>query len=91
MLSRLFDDTLWIYTAILGSIVGATALAYLKDTKLGIWGYRKFDQLLDFFRERYGWRWLDQPVDAWRQQEPNLAEKIDDLESRIAALESRKK
>jgi hypothetical protein len=91
MISRLFDDTLWIYTAILGSILGAVALAYLKDTKLGIWGYKKFDQLVDWLRDRYGWTWLDQPATAWRDQEPELASKIDELESRIARLESSKK
>ena len=42
----MFEDTLWIYTAIAGSIVGAIALAYLKDTRAGIWFYGKVDQTL---------------------------------------------
>ena len=31
MIDRMFDDTLWIWTAIGGSIVGAVSLAYLKE------------------------------------------------------------
>ena len=54
MIERMFDDTLWIYTAIAGSIVGAIALAYLKDTRVGIWFYGKVDQTLDYLVARWG-------------------------------------
>ena len=90
MLSRMFDDTLWIYTAIAGSIVGAIALAYLKDTRAGIWFYGKVDQTLDFLVERYGWTWLEQPTDAWRKKYPYVTKKIDELEARIDKLEGEK-
>jgi len=90
MLSRMFDDTLWIYTAIAGSIVGAIALAYLKDTRAGIWFYGKVDQTLDYLVERYGWTWLEQPTDAWRKKYPYVTKKIDELEARIDKLEGEK-
>jgi len=90
MLSRMFDDTLWIYTAIAGSIVGAIALAYLKDTRAGIWFYGKVDQILDYLVERYGWTWLEQPTDAWRKKYPHVTKKIDELEARINKLEGEK-
>ena len=32
MIERMFDDTLWIYTAIAGTRFGAAFLAYFKDT-----------------------------------------------------------
>ena len=91
MIDRVFADTLWIWTAIAGSIVGAIALAYLKDTRAGIWFYGKVDQCLDFLVERYGWTWLEQPTDAWRKKYPFVTKKIDELEARIEQLESKKK
>lgn len=90
MIDRMFDDTLWIWTAIGGSIVGAIALAYLKDTRAGIWFYGKVDQCLDFLVARYGWTWLEQPTDAWRKKYPFVTKKIDELEARIAKLEEQK-
>ena len=87
MIDRMFSDTLWIWTAIGGSIAGAIALAYLKDTRAGIWFYGKVDQYIDFLVERYGWTWLEQPTDAWRKKYPHVTKKIDELEARIAKLE----
>lgn len=88
MIERLFDDTLWIYTAILGSLLGAAFLAYFKDTRAGLWCYAKFDAALDFVRDRYGWTWFDQPEDAWRKKYPFVTKKIDELEARIKELEN---
>jgi hypothetical protein len=88
ILDRLFDDTLWIYTAILGSVAGAAFLAYFKDTNMGLWLYAKLDLTLDYLIDRYGWTWLDQPEDAWRKKYPHVTKKIDELESRIKELES---
>ena len=52
MINKLFGDTLWIYTGILGSLFGAAFLAYFKDTKAGLWCYRQFDKLIDKIRDR---------------------------------------
>ena len=90
MIERMFDDTLWIWTAIAGSIIGAIALAYLKDTRAGIWFYAKVDQTLDFLVERWGWTWLEQPTDAWRKKYPYVTKKNDELEERIEQLEKTK-
>jgi len=87
MIDRMFHDTLWIWTAIGGSIIGAVSLAYLKDTRAGIWFYSRIDQTLDFLVERYGWTWLEQPTDAWRKKYPHVTKKIDELERRIEELE----
>ena len=91
IIDRMFSDTLWIWTAIGGSIIGAIALAYLKDTRAGIWFYGKVDQYLDFLVERYGWTWLEQPTDAWRKKYPYVTKKIDELEARIAKIENNQK
>jgi len=91
MIDRMFSDTLWIWTAIGGSLAGAIALAYLKDTRAGIWTYNKIDSILDYLVDRYGWTWLEPPADAWRKKSPHVTKKIDELEARIAELEKQKK
>jgi len=87
MIDRIFGDTLWIYTAILGSLIGAAFLAYFKDTRAGLWAYAKLDQILDYLVNRWGLSWFEQPVDAWRTKYPHVTKKIDELEARIAKLE----
>ena len=87
MIDRMFSDTLWIWTAIGGSIAGAVALAYLKETNIGIWFYGKVDYYMDWLVERYGWTWLEQPEDAWRKKYPKITKKIDELERRLEELE----
>ena len=87
MISRLFGDTLWMYTSIIGALLGAAFLAYFKETRLGIWSYGKLDQFLDYLVDRYGWTWLEQPEDAWRKKYPKITKKIDELEKRIRELE----
>jgi len=87
MIQRMFGDTLWIWTAIAGSLIGAAFLAYFKDTKAGLWCYAKLDQFLDSLVDRYGWTWLEQPTDAWRKKYPYVTKKIDELEARIKELE----
>lgn len=89
VIDRLFDDTLWIYTAILGSLAGAAFLAYFKDTRSGLWVYAKLDQTLDYLVDRWGLTWLEQPKDAWRKKYPHVTRKIDELEARIVKLEKR--
>lgn len=87
MLERILSDRLWIYTGILGALIGAAFLAYFRGTKIGLWAYIKFDKVLDYLRDKFGWTWFDQPTDAWRSREPHLANKIDNLEARIKELE----
>jgi len=87
LLDRMFGDTLWIYTGIVGSIFGALFIAYMRDTRIGLWFYGKWDFVLDFVRDRYGWTWFDQDADAWRKVNPNIAKKIDEIETRVKELE----
>jgi hypothetical protein len=37
MLTRMFGDTLWIYTAIGGSVLGAAFLAWFRNTKAALY------------------------------------------------------
>lgn len=83
------DPWFWAVSSIASALLGAAALAYIKDTKLGLWAYGLFDKSLDTLRDKYHITALDQPADAWRSQEPEIAAKIDDLEARIKRLEDR--
>ena len=89
LLGRLFDDTLWIYTSLLGALAGAAFLAYFRDTKAGLWAYAKLDQTLDYLVDRWGLTWLEQPKDSWRKKYPHVTKKIDELENRIVDLETK--
>ena len=90
LIDRLLGDTLWIYTSIIGALLGAAFLAYFKETKAGLWSYAKLDQFLDYLVDRWGLTWLEQPEDAWRKKYPKITKKIDDLESRLKELEGKK-
>lgn len=87
-INAMFGDTLWIYTAIAGALIGAAFLAWFKETRAGIWGYSLFDKTLDYLVNRWGWTWLQEPPDAWRKKYPKVTKKIDELELRIKTLES---
>ena len=86
----MFGDTLWIYTAIAGSIIGAAALAWFKDTHMALWLYAKFDLFLDTLVDKFGGDWLQDDPEAWRKKYPKVTKKIDELESRLKELEGRK-
>lgn len=88
MITRMFGDTLWIYTAIAGSLVGAAFLAWFRNTHAALYLMGKFDNFLDYLVDRFGWDWLQDDPEAWRKRYPKVTKKIDDLELRIKVLES---
>ena len=85
----MFEDTLWIYTSIAGAMLGAASLMYIKDTRVGLWAYAKIDSTVDYFRDKYGWTWLNQDADAWKKVNPQISQKLQELEVRIADLEEK--
>jgi hypothetical protein len=88
VLSRMFGDTLWIYTAIAGSLVGAAFLAWFRNTHAALWLMSKFDKLLDYLVDRFGWDWLQDDPDAWRKRYPKVTSKIDSIEKRLEEIEN---
>ncbi|MBT5286098.1 MAG: hypothetical protein HOL29_09050 [Euryarchaeota archaeon] len=89
MLTRMFGDTLWIYTAIGGSVLGAAFLAWFRNTKAALYLMGKFDGLLDHLVDRFGWEWLQDDPEAWRKRYPKVTKKIDDMERRLNDLEAK--
>lgn len=90
MLTRMFGDTLWIYTAIGGSVIGAAFLAWFRNTKAALWLMAKFDLLLDTLVDKLGWDFLQDDPKAWRKRYPKVTKKIDEIEARLEKLESKK-
>jgi hypothetical protein len=88
MLTRMFGDTLWIYTAIGGSVIGAAFLAWFRNTHAALYLMSKFDAFLDYLVDRFGWDWLQDDPEAWRKRYPKVTKKIDDLELRLRTLEA---
>lgn len=91
MIERMADDRLWIYTAIAGSIFGALFIAYMRDTRIALWAFGKWDWLIDSLRDRYGWTWLNQDPDAWKTINPSIAKKIDEIDARLTKIEGKNK
>ena len=87
-INAMLGDTLWIYTAIAGSILGAAFLAWFRNTHMALWAMSKFDNFLDSLVDKFGWDWLQDDPEAWRKRYPKVTKKIDDLELRIKVLES---
>ena len=86
---KMFENTLWIYTSIAGAMLGAAILFYVKDTRVGLWGYSQFDKVADKLRDRYGWTWLNQDPDSWKKVHPQIAQKIDAIEKHIKNIEEK--
>jgi len=88
LLSRMLGDTLWIYTAVAGSVIGAAFLAWFRNTHAALWLMSKFDGLLDYLIDRFGWDWLQDDPEAWRKRYPKVTSKIDYIEKRLEELEN---
>ena len=89
IIERMASDRLWIYTALAGSVFGAIFVAYISTTRIGLWFYNKVDLTIDYFVNKWGWKWLQQPEDAWRKKYPHITKKIDELETRIKIMENK--
>ena len=79
MIERMASDRLWIYTGIAGSLFGAAFLFWFKDTRMALWAVSKFDNMLEYFVDKWGWKWLQEPTDLWRKRYPRITKKIDEL------------
>ena len=72
----------WIISAIAGSILGNAADSWFAETKLGIWFYRKVDQISSWTARKLNIKMLAEE-EAWKKKYPNVAEKISNLDHRL--------
>ena len=63
--------------------------SWFADTKLGVWFYKKVDNVSTWASKKLGLRILQDEV-TWKKKYPNVSEKIDKLEARINKLEKEK-
>ena len=79
---------LFLISNIAGSILGSAADSWFADTKLGIWVYKKVDNVSTWASKKLGLKVL-QDENNWREKYPNVSNKLDELEARVKMLEVR--
>ena len=76
----------FIISNIAGSILGNAADSWFADTKLGIWTYKKVDDVSTWASKKLGLKIL-KDENNWKTKYPNVAMKIEKLEARLEKLE----
>ena len=79
----------FIISNIAGAILGNAADSWFADTKLGIWVYKKVDNVSTWASKKLGLKVL-QDENNWRKKYPNVSKKLDELEARLEKLEKEK-
>ena len=79
----------WLISSIAGAILGNAADSWFSDTKLGIWLYKKVDDVATWASNKLGLKVL-KDENNWRVKYPNVANKIEELEARISNIEKEK-
>ena len=79
---------MWFFliSNIAGAILGSAANSWFADTKLGIWYYKKVDDVSTWASKKMGLKIL-KDENNWKTKYPNVALKIEKLEARIEKLE----
>ena len=83
-------DQMWFFiiSNIAGAILGNAADSWFADTKLGIWVYKKVDNVSTWASKKLGLKVL-QDENNLRKKYPNVSKKLDKLEARLEKLEDR--
>ena len=82
---------MWFFliSNIAGSILGSAANSWFADTKLGIWFYKKVDDVSTWASKKLGLKIL-QDENNWKKKYPNVSKKLEELEVRLEKLEKEK-
>ena len=80
---------MWFFLiySISSSIIGMAAESWFADTKLGVWFYKKVDNVSTWASKKLGLKIL-QDEQNWKAKYPNVAAKIEKLDARINELEN---
>ena len=81
---------MWFFliSSIAGSILGNATDSWFADTKLGVWFYKKVDNVSTSASKKLGLKIL-KDENNWKTKYPNVAMKIEELEAKIEKLERR--
>ena len=79
---------MWFFliSSIAGSILGNATDSWFADTKLGVWFYKKVDNVSTWASKKLGLKVL-QDENNWKKKYPNVSKKLDELEARLEKLE----
>ena len=79
---------MWVFliSSIAGSILGMAANSWFADTKLGIWFYKKVDDVSTWASKKLGLKVLTDE-NNWKKKYPRVNQKIGELEARVNKLE----
>ena len=79
---------MWVFliSSIAGSILGMAANSWFADTKLGIWFYKKVDDVSTWASKKLGLKVLADE-NNWKKKYPRINQKIGELEARVNKLE----
>ena len=82
---------MWFFlvSSIASSIIGSAADSWFADTRMGVWFYKKIDNVSTWASKKLGLKVL-QDEQNWRTKYPNVSLKIDKLEARLEKLEKEK-
>ncbi len=82
---------MWFFliSNIAGSILGSAANSWFAETKLGMWFYKKVDDVSTWASKKLGLKIL-KDENNWKTKYPNVAAKVEELEARIMKLEKEK-
>ena len=80
---------MWIFiiTSITGSILGNAVDSWFADTRLGIWFYKKTDELSIWATNKLNINILKEEK-KWKKKYPNISKDMDNLSKRIKFLEN---
>ena len=79
---------LWIISSIAGSILGGAANSWFADTRLGIWFYNLVDNISTWTSNKLHLKMLREE-ERWKIRYPNLAKRMDSLESNLNTIISK--
>jgi hypothetical protein len=79
---------LWIISSIAGSILGGAANSWFADTRLGIWFYNLVDNISTWTSNKLHLKILREE-ERWKIRYPNLAKRMDSLESNLNTIISK--
>ena len=75
---------MWFFliSSIAGSILGNATDSWFADTKLGVWFYKKVDDVSTWASKKLGLKVL-QDESNWKKKYTNVSKKLDELEARL--------
>jgi len=78
----------FLIKAIASGIIGNAVNSWFADTKIGVWFYKKVDNVSTWASKKLGLKVLADE-NNWKKKYPNVSLKIESLEARIKKLERR--